>query len=251
MNYRSLIEKLISGLDIGSKSGRKKAYSKCIDYAEENFKEPRDYNSFVAQAAKMLDEVPCIQDVAAVSTPSTGNEKLHLAYSQQSGPVLTGNKSGLLYLSNLLKNLAASQEENDHAHLYHDEFPMYGRTFPLTIYLENDPWFLKHANESPEAEQAPEVERPYRQLDPNSIAAFAVLDEIPPTMPIIKGNLYKVQSCTKYKDEDVWIKAISEESERLFLFTFNNDENVLSQIALDIDDPKIFFLTKYDVEKLK
>jgi len=251
MDYKSLIEKLISGLDINSKSGKKKAYNKCIDYAEENFKEPKDYNSFVAQAAKMLDEVPCRRDVAAVSTPSTGNEKLHLTYSQQTGPALTANKSGLLYLSKLLENLAASEEENDHTHLYHDEFPMYGKTFPLTIYLEDDSWFSKYANESPETEQAPEAEHQQRELDPNSIAAFAVLDEVPPTMPIIKGNIYKVQSCKKYKGEDVWIKAISEESERLFLFTFNNDDNVLSQIALDIDDPTIIFITKDDVEKLK
>ncbi len=251
MDYEKLIEKLISGMDVNSGSGRKKAYNKCIDYAEKNFKSPMDYNSFVAQAAKILDQVPCRKDTAAVSTPSTGNEKLHLTYSQQTGPVLTGSKSGLLYLSKLLANLAASEEENDHTHLYHDEFPMYGKTFPLTIYLEDDSWFLKHANESSGTEQTPEVEHPYRQLDPNSIAAFAVLDEVPPTMPIIKGNIYKVQSCKKYKNEDVWIKGISEESERLFLFTFENDENVLSQIALDIDDPAIFFLTKDDVEKLK
>ncbi len=251
MDYKSLIEKLISGMDINSKWGRKKAYIKCVEYAMKNLEEPKDFNSFVNQAAKMLKEVPCIQDVAAVSTPSTGNEKLHLTFSQQTGPVLTGNKSGLLYLSKLLVNLAASEEENDHTHLYYDDFPMYGKTFPLTIYLEDDPWFSKYANESSETEKAFEVENPYRELDPNSIAAFAVLDEVPPTMPIIKGNIYKVQSCTKYKDQNVWIKGTSQESERLFLFTFNNDANVLSQIALDIDDPKIFFLTKNEVEKLK
>lgn len=250
MDYKSVIEKLISGFNINSELDRKTAYNMCIDYAKENFKAPRDFNSFIAQAAKILDQVPYRKDVVTELTPVSGDEKLHLTYSQQTGPVLTGNKSGLSYLSRLLANLAASEESGEHSHLYYGEFPMYGKTFPLTIYLEDDSWFSEYANKPPETEEAPPVKRPQRDLNPSTIVAFVVFDDVPPTLPIIKGNIYKVQSCTKYKDQNVWVKGISDKSDRLFVFTFNSDDCIAHQIAFDLDDPTMFFLTKGDVEKL-
>jgi hypothetical protein len=250
MDYKSLIEKLISELNIDSELGRKTAYNKCIDYAKENFKAPKEFNSFIAQAAKMLDQLPFIKDVAAESTPASGNEKLHLSYSQQTGPVLTGNKPGLSYLSRLLANLAASEKSGEHTHLRYGEFPMYGKTFPLTIYFENDFWFFKHANKPPETKEAPPEKRTQRNIDPSTIVAFVVFDNVPPIFSIIRGNIYKVQSCAKYQDQKVWVKGISDQSDRLFVFEFNGDDGITHQIAFDLDDLTVLFITERDIKKL-
>jgi len=250
MDYKSVIENLISGFDIKSELGRKKAYTKCIDYAKENFKASKEFNSFVAEAAKMLDQMPYRRDVAAEIVSSYGDEKLHLSYSKETGPVLTGNKSGLSYLSKLIENLSVSDEPGNHTHFYHGEFPMYGKTFSLTIYLEDDSWFIKHANKTPETEQAAPIKRKQRDLNPNTIIAFVIFDNLPPTLPVIKGNIYKVKSCVKYKDQKVWVKGISDESDRIYVFEFNDDNGVASQFALDIDDPNVLFLTENDIRKL-
>lgn len=250
MDYKNVIETLISGFDINSEFGRKTAYKKCIEYATKNLKEPQDFNSFVAQSAKMLNQLPVRKDVAAKSTPTSGEEKLHLTYSQQTGPVLTGNKSGLSYLSRLLNNLSSSEEMGEHTHLYHGQFPMYGETFPLTIYIENDFWFFKYANKSPETEKVPAVKRQQRDIEPSSIIAFVVFDNVPAQMPIIRGNIYKVQSFAKYQDQKVWVKGISEQSDRLYVFEFCDEDNAHQQLALDLDDPTVLFIVERDIKKL-
>ena len=250
MDYQSIIEKLISGFDINSELGRKSAYNNCLEYAKKNLQAPKVFNSFVAQAAKMLDLPPVRKDVAAESTTSSGDEKLHLTFSQQTGPVLTGNRSGLSHLSRLLDNLAGSEQTGEHTHLYHDGFPMFGKTFPLTIYLENDFWFLKYANETTIGRGTPAEKRIKRNIDPDAIVAFAIFDDVPPDFPIIRGNIYKVSSCTKYQNQKIWVKGISDKSDRLFVFTFRDDNDIDKQLGLDMDDPTILFLTKNDVKKL-
>jgi len=250
MDFKSTIENLIAEFDINSELGSKKAYTMCLDYAKKNFKDPKEFNSFVSEAAKILDQPPIRKDVSAESTLSSGDEKLRLEYSNQNGPVLTGNKSGLLYLSRLLANLSNSEENGDHTHLYHDEFPMFGKTFPLTIYLENDFWFFKYANEPSETDNTAKLEYQKRDIDPNSIVAFVVFDNVPPTFPIIRGNIYKVQSCSKYKNQKVWVKGIKGESDKLYVFKFKDDNGVVNQFALDLDDPRVLFITQNDIEKL-
>jgi hypothetical protein len=250
MDYKSVIENLISGFDIKSELGSKKAYTKCIDYANENFKAPKDFNSFIAEAAKMLDQMPYKKDVVAETVPTSGDEKLHLSYSKEVGPVLTGNKSGLSYLAGLVGKLAVLEDAGEHTHLRYGEFPMYGKTFSLTIYLEDDSWFIKHANKTPDTEKAVPIKRKQRDLNPNTVIAFAIFDYAPPTLPVIKGNIYKVKSCVKYKDQKVWVKGISDESDRLYVFEFDDDSGVSNQFALDLDDPTVLFLTKNDIRKL-
>lgn len=250
MDYKEAIEKLISEFDIKSEIGRKTAYAKCVDYAKENLKSPKNFNSFVAEAAKMLEQIPIRKDVAAASVPASGNEKLHLTYSQENGPVLTGNKTGLLYLSRLLANLADSDKTGEHTHLYYGEFPMYGKTFPLTIYLEDDFWLFKHANVPPETEKVPAAKRQKRNIDPNKIVAFAIFDDIPPTIPITRNNIYKVRSCVKYRDQKVWVKGVSDKSDRLFVFEFIGNDDITHQIVFDLDDLTILFITERDIKKL-
>jgi hypothetical protein len=250
MDSKEAIEKLISEFDIKSEIGRKLAYTKCVDYAKENLKSPKDFNSFVAEAAKMLDQIPIRKDVAAASVPASCDEKLHLTYTQENGPILTGNKTGLLYLSRLLANLADSDKTGEHTHLYYGEFPMYGQTFPLTIYLEDDFWLFKHANVPPETEKVPMPKQQHRNIEPDTIIAFAVLDNVPPTLPILRGNIYKVVSCSKYKDQNALCKGKPAQDKRYFVFEFAGNNGNIHKIAFDIDDSTVFFITKNDVKKL-
>ncbi len=251
MDYQNLIERLTSGVDISTESGKKAAYNKCLDYALDNIKSPKEFNSFMAQASELLGQITSRRDVAAETTQLTGDEKLHLAYSDKSGPALTGNKSGLLYLSRLLVNLAESEEPEEHTHLYYDEPPMSGKTFPLTIYLEDDTWFSKYANEALEKVQVPAEKISQRDIEPGTIAAFVVFEKVPSEFPLLSGNIYKVLSNAKYKNQEVWVKGISEQSDRLFVFDFTSDEGTTQKVALDLDDPAVLFLKKSDIEKLK
>jgi len=248
-DYKRVIGNLISQFNVGSDADRKKAYDRCIEYAREKFKAASDFNLFVSQAAEMLGQVPCRRDVIAESVKSAGDEKLHLAYSPQTGPVLTGNKSGLSYLAGLLSNLASSTKPGEHTHLFAGEFPMCEKTFPLTIYIEENGWFVE-ADKPVETQQAPAVENPQRKLDAGEVIAFAVLGNLPPTLPVVAGDIYKVLSCEKYKDQNAWIKEIREKSDRLFVFEFISADGATQRFALDLDDPAVLFITRRDVKKL-
>jgi len=250
MDYKREIGGVIKEFDVSSEESRKKAYNKCIEYAKEKFKSGKDFNSFIGQAAEMLGQVAVRKDVIAESVLASGGEKLNLVYTPQTGPVLTGNKTGLSYLSNLLANLAGSKEPGMHTHLFADQFPMTGQTYPLTVYIEDDKWFLEVAQKSEQAEKAPAAQFPRRDIEPDEIIAFSVLGALPPMLPVVAGNIYKVLSCEKYKDQDVLQKFISEKSDRLFVFEFDSAEGAAKQMALDLDDPAVLFITRREIKKL-
>ncbi len=105
MDYDKIIEQLISEFELDSKIGRKKAYQKCIEYADLNLDDTSDYNPFVTRASEMLGQEKIHKDIARRTVEESGDEKLHLTYSKETGPVLTGNASGLSYLSRVIKNL--------------------------------------------------------------------------------------------------------------------------------------------------
>ncbi|MEN6383695.1 MAG: hypothetical protein ABFD79_00695 [Phycisphaerales bacterium] len=249
MDYKRIVKELISEYNIDSETDRKKAYVKCIDYGNINFKEPKDFNGFINEAAKILNQIPVYQNIVSEEDWASGDEKLHLKYSKEFGPVLTGNKAGLSYLSKMIAKLSDSERSGEHIHLYNDEFPMYGKSYALTIYLENDEWFPKYGIETPEAENAP-VKREKRDIDTNKIIGFVIFDYIPPTLPLTTGKIYKVKSCVKFENQKIWVKNFYDNSDRLYVFDLVNDDKENFQYAMDLDDKTVLYLTEKDIKNL-
>lgn len=250
MDYDKIIEQLISEFELDSETGRKKAYQKCIEYADLNLDDTSDYNPFVTRASERLGQENIHKDIARRTVEESGDEKLHLTYSKESGPVLTGNASGLSYLSRVIKNLSETTMNSEHSHFYYGEPPLYGNSYPLIIYLEDDDWFVKHAQDDKEKEGHGETKYKYRNIDVDKIVAFLVSDRLPPGFMMTPNKIYKVSSCEKYKDQDVWIKRIRDKTDRLFIFKFTRDDDEIEEIALDLDDEKVLFFAEADLAQL-
>lgn len=250
MNYEKIIKQLTSKFDFDSETDRKKAYQKCIEYADQNLDNTFHYNPFVEKAAKTLGQEIIRKDISRRTTEESGNEKLHLTYSKESGPVLTGNASGLSYLSEVMKKLSEASMNSEHAHFFYGEPPLYGNSFPLTIYLESDDWFRKIDQDDKKKQKKGKTEYKYRYIDTEKIVAFLISDKVPPELLITPNKIYKVYSCEKYGEKDVWLKKIRENTDRIFIFQFRKDDNEIEEIGLDLDDEKVLFLTKDNLSQL-
>jgi len=82
------------------------------------------------------------------------------------------------------------------------------------------------------------------------IRALIINDVTPPKMLLTKSKFYRVLSCTKYSKQDVWTKRLTDDTKRLFIFELNNDSGTKIELAFDIDDPTILFLTDNEIEEL-
>lgn len=247
MNYESIIEKLISQFQLDSDIRRKKAYQKCIEYADENLDDTPDYNPFVAKAADRLGQDPIVKDIVKRSVEESGNEKLHLAYSDQSGPKLTANKEGLSHLSKVLKNLSQAKMAHEHVHFYSGEPPLYGNSYSLIVYLVDDNWFPKHGQRK-ESENKLDVKNPkLRDINAANIVAFRISEGLPLPLMMTPHKVYRVLSCSKLKGQKVWMKNIRDEVDRLFVFKFKRDDGELQEVALDLDDDSVLFFTNREL----
>lgn len=248
MNYDRIINKITSKFNLESDVEKQKAYQKCIEYSDQNLDGTSDYNPFLKRAADMLGQDPVRKDMARGNIEPSGEEKLHLTYSKTSGPVLTGNASGLSYLSEVIKELSEAEISGEHSHFYYNEPPLYGNSYPLTIYLEDDNWFAEHAQVDEAEEKSDEVK--YKDINVNEIMAFMISDKIPPSSMMRTQKIYKVLSCEKYSSQDIWIKKIREQTDRIFVFEFKRDDGQFQELGLDLDDDTIFFLTKDELNQL-
>jgi hypothetical protein len=250
MDYEKIIKQLISKFDFDSETDRKKAYQKCIEYADQNLDYTFHYNQFVEKAAEILGQETIRKDISRRMVEESGNEKLHLIYSKESGPELTGNASGLSYLSQVMKKLSEATMNGEHAHFFYGEPPLYGSSYPLTIYLESDDWFKKIEQDNKKKQKNIKTEYKHRDIDTDKIVAFSISDKMPPDMLVTPNKVYKVYSCEKYEDKDVWLKKIREKTDRIFVFQFRKDDNEIEEIGLDLDDEKVLFLTKDNLSQL-
>ena len=250
MDYDKIIKQLISKFDFDSETDRKKAYQKCIEYADQKLDYTFHYNPFVEKAAETLGQETIRKDISRRMVEESGDEKLHLIYSKESGPELTGNASGLSYLSEVMKKLSEATMNGEHAHFFYGEPPLYGNSYPLTIYLEGDDWFRKIDQDDKKKKGNRKTEYKHRDIDIDKIVAFLVSDRVPPDFMMTPNKIYKISSCEKYKDQDVWIKKIRETTDRLFIFKFTRDDDEIEEIALDLDDEKVLFFAKDDLTQL-
>jgi hypothetical protein len=245
-DYSSIIQELIKGINLDVDLERKKAFNKCVEYADKKLRDSLDYNYLISMAAKQLNQTPLMKDITSF-VQTDGNEKLHLSYSEKQGPVLCGNESGLAYLSEVLRLLSKSNMDADHVHLYYGEHPLYGNSYPLTIYKEKDIWFEEHA-----VGKESKPEEPIQQRDLNPSEIRSLLFPIPPPPPLLltQNKLYKIISVEKFRDQEVWKKAIRQSNDRMFVFEFLDDGGNTVSFAFDLDDTAVFFLTQKDLQQL-
>lgn len=251
MNHLKIINDLILGFDLSQRSEANRAYRKCLDYADEHFSDDMQCNTFINEAAKLLHQPKVLKNTAEQKAIANTHSKIHLYFSESNGPCLVGNKDGLRYLSEVTQNLSRSSLPGEHIHLYYNEFPLYGDSYALTIYYENDDWFKTYAQQKPaDADEEQTESIPKRNFDIDSIYAFMANTEPPPTMPIISNKIYKVTSITQYTDQKIWKKEIRDSKERMIVASFINEDDTEEQFAFDIDDKAIVILTKSDVIQL-
>lgn len=247
MDYDQIIKEIISEFNLESEVEKQTAYRRCIEYAEENLDGTAEYNAFLQRAAEILGQVPIRKDMVRDDIELSGKEKLHLTYSKAAGSELTGNTSGLLYLSEVIRELSEASTSSEHSHFYYNEPPLYGDSYPLTIYLEDDNWFAEHAQVDKREEKSDEVK--YRDINVDEIIAFMISDIIPPSSFMRSRKIYKVIFCEKYNSQDVWIKEIRENTDRIYVFKFKRDDGQLQDLGLDLDDNNVFFLTKDELNQ--
>ncbi len=250
MDYDKTIEELIAEFDLDSEIGRKKAYQKCMQYADRELDFTLDYNPFLDAAAERLKQVPERKDIARRMIQQTGDEKLHLTYRDETGPELTGNAAGLSYLSEVLKHLSKATMNGEHSHLFAGQPPLCGNSYPLTVYFEDEDWFAEHAQDNEMDEQDGAVEHEFRDVDVDSIEAFMLSGKLIVDLVMTPGKIYRVSDCLKYEDQDVWVKRIREETDRVFVFEFICDDGEPRQLALDIDDKEVAFFEKEHLSQL-
>lgn len=253
MDYEAVISGLLAECDLSSETGRKAAYVRCEEYADTHIPGRLEYNAFMEAVAVRLN-LPAVRrnSLDEEDGESPENAKMHLAYTPKVGPELTANAEGLQYLASMLTELARQAVEHDHLHLYADELPMVGRTFPLTVYHEPDAWFERLIAEEKAAagekgKQPPAVAK--RTIEPSEIAGLCLLSEVPPDMPLTKHRLYRVLSVDPYDGRKVWVKSIREGKERLCLFTVSVNGKPQA-FGFDLDDPEVLFFSRQDVESL-
>jgi len=249
MNYDKIIENLSSEFDLNSDTGRKKAYEKCIEYAESNLDNTADYNLFLDVAGDKLGQDPVRKDMARRLVKQSGDEKLYLTCSKEAGPELTGNASGLSYLSDVIKNLSEAKMNGEHSHFYYREQPLQGNSYPLTIYFEDDDWFEKYSRDDTTNDENALMKNKFRDIDAKKIEAFLLCGEVPVELMMTPSKIYKVSACERYKKQDVWVKKIREETNRTFVFEFERDGE-LGDLALDLDDETVIFLMKDDLRQV-
>jgi hypothetical protein len=247
MNYGRKLNSIVRKFDLESDVQRKQAYIECVKYADKHYANTFDINPFLKEAAEILKQEYIVKDAIYCMTPFDKTEKVMLEYTKSHGPTMTANKSGLIYLSNLLLNLSKAKMMGEHIHLRCDKYPMSGKTFPLTIYIEDDDWFSKH--DSDDAGQKPEPKIEQRDIDPFSIVGVVFTRPGPPTIQLEPLKFYKILQTEKYTRQKVWKKKIRDTDDRLYVFTFLDDSNVSVRFALDLDDKEIFFLSQKDLGK--
>ncbi len=250
MDYSQIVEELIIGCDLSAETGKRIAWKRCSDYADEHTEGRRAYNDFMNAVSARLGDMPVrLNDFTEEIGDLPENAKLHLTCDSQTGPVLTGDAEGLAYLAALCTELAREQVAGDHAHLWTNEPPLCGHSHPLVIYHEPDTWFEELEEAEEKTKDGSETSTP-RDIELTEIAALCVLAKVPPGMPLRSGRLYRVISVNEYQDKGMWEKRLRDGNERFRAFTITNDDGTPEEFGFDLDDPAVIFFSQADIENL-
>lgn len=248
MNLDQIIDDLLKSVDMSSEIDRRRAYIRCIEYADENI--PFDeYNLFLAKTADKLGQSRLMRDLLSLKVKSNGREKIHITFEDVDGCQIIANPEGCLYLARAFRALSTSKLPGEHIHLLYGEHPLKGESYPAVLYMEDNAYFLPM--EQGTAEEGTEWPVVKREIHPKDIAGMFISEYIPEQLMITVNKVYPVlrwEWLTPGKQ--AWKKEIREDSSRVVIFTFIRDDGQEQEVGLDLDDELVGFVTHEEVKKL-
>lgn len=246
--WDQLIEELTVGVDLSGEDGKDTAYKKCVSYAETNMAGDLWCNAFLAHAATRLGTTQVMRDVVSEIVAMPQFAQVHVAFDPQEGAVITSNREGINYLSELLRVLAGAPTMGEHVHLYWDEAPLSGETYGLVAYLEDDAWFEKYAQDYYSVMEEERVAA-RRNLTADRVMAIQIQVPLACSLDLKPKKVYLVQETVKICGDEVWTKPIRDDDSRIWIFSITDDNHTTIQVGLDLDDPEILFLTREELEQ--
>ena len=255
--HRRVLDELLAGVDMANEVAKKQAYNRCREYAQDELADDANVNSFMAMASERLGQTRIHFRVVESMVQMPEDARLHLTYTEEDGPCLTGNSSGLRYLSDLAAALSSAPSPHEHVHLYQETPPMFGNSFALTLYNEPDEWLDQHGIAPDDANTngtTDDTTEPPRETAVDSIAAIEFFEgqPLPPPFLFSFDKLYRVVKSRPYSGEKVWAKKIGLEkgTARVHIFSIHDDSGALFDIALHLDDPDVRYFTRRDLEQV-
>ena len=249
MNWEKVFEALFDDVDFSSEIDRRKAYIRCIEYADEHV-DFEDYNLFLAAAADRLGQTRLMKDLLSLKIKATGKEKIHITFEDMEGIQVIANPEGCLYLARVFRALAMSKLPGEHIHLSYGEPPLEGESFPAVFYMEDNPYFMAMMGEKVDGPTDWDI--PKREIDPKDIAAFFINEYTPEQLMMTINKPYPVLRWGwMIPGKPVWKKEIREDWSRMVSIVFQRDDGAVQEVGIDLDDESVGFLTEADIQRLQ
>lgn len=249
MEFDTLLDSLTSDCDLRSELDRRRTFLKCVEYADANI-DADNYNAFLMSAAERLGQAKLMREAMSLAVRTTGNEKLHLRFDETEGVQIIGNQSGLMYLSRLLKNLSQARSAGEHITLGYGVKPLIGESYPVAAYVEDDSYFTDIEELLP-TEEGVEQALNRKEVNPNEIAAFYIIDYVPEECGLKANAIYPVAGWEKYVPGMlVWRKELRQDMSRVVVLRFIAEDGTEGRLAIDIDDPDLGYITFNDIKNI-
>src|SRR5512142_1572458 len=164
--YAQILDQILGPFDLSHDFGRKRAYEAAIDYAREHLIEDPHCNEFLTAAAKRLGFAPITFDTIESRVKVPKDAWLGVWISDEDDEIaLTGTRSGIQYLIELLTHLRDATDPDQHIHLDRGLAPMTDNSANLVLFKEEESWFTGAGTDLGD-------EFPQREVDPKSIYAI-------------------------------------------------------------------------------
>ena len=246
MDMDGLLDKLLEDVDTDSELARRRAFLSIVEYADLNLELP-EYASLLAKAAVKLSQQRLLVELTAPRLKTSGKEKVHIRYDEDEGCQIIANPEGCLYLAKAFRALALAPNPSAHLHLDYDLPPMVGETYPAALYVESDDYFARELENASLNGNLIEV----RDIKPEEIAAFFITEDYPSYLGCTRNRVYPVLDWQWMGEQRaVYRKDIRDDVSRMVIFTFLRDDGQKVQMALDLDDDELGFITCGDVEAI-
>ncbi len=246
MDPEALLEEFLSQINTDNELDRRRAFQNLVLYADMNLDFP-EYIRFVTRAAEALGQEKQLAEMSEPRFRTSGKEKINIRYDEEEGCQIIANPEGCLYLTKAFRALALAKEPGAHIRLDYDLPPMIGETYPASLYMEDDDYFRREIENTPgEAGLFP-----VRDIQPEEIAAFFLTVDWFNALGCLRNKIYRVISWKWYQGQHlVYYKDIRDSISRMVVLTFQREDGQTVEMAVDLDDEEIGFLTKTELYRL-
>ncbi len=247
MDLDMLLDKLLDHVDVDSELARRRAFLSMVEYADLNLT-LQDYALFLTKAAVRLGQQRLLAEMVTPRLKTNGQEKVHIRYDEEEGCQIIANPEGCLYLARAFRALALAPSPGAHLSLDYDLPPMVGETYPAMLYMEDDEYFARELENMPAEAGLWQV----RDIRPEDIAAFFITEEYPSYLGCTRNRVYPVLDWAWLQQQrSVYRKQIRDDEGRMVVFTFRRDDGQQIEMALDLDDEEVGFITRQDIAAME